>query len=74
MFETIIFSKPTIYIMSFIKFLKQVAKMGFGYGGGFILMIAAVGVFTQGQTTVGGILGLISIILLLFGVYSEREL
>lgn len=60
--------------MSFVSFLKQVLKMLFGYGGGFLLIIAGIFTFSQGNGVIGGILTVVGFLLALFGVYSEREL
>jgi len=60
--------------MGFLSFLGQVVKILFGYGLGFLLMIGGVGALGQGYNIIGGLVALFGFVLLLFGVYSEREL
>lgn len=60
--------------MSFTAFLGQVAKVLFGYGGGFIALMAAAGMAAQGYRSTAVVLGIIALVLMLFGVYSEGNL
>lgn len=60
--------------MSFTTFLAQVGKIALGYGAGMLLIIGAVSASAMGRTSMAAVMGLIGIILLLFGVYSERGL
>ena len=60
--------------MSFIESLKQVGKIGVGYLGGGFLMFAGLMLWVQQQSlAVASLLLIPGFLLLLFGVYSERQ-
>jgi len=61
--------------MSFLGFLKNVAKIGLGYVGGFILLFAGLMSFSFANNTVLSVLLVVAgVVLALFGVYTEREM
>lgn len=60
--------------MSFVNFLKSVAKIAFGFIGGFILLFAGIMTAAQGEQGIGYVAAFVGIILILYGVYNEREL
>ncbi|WP_312908483.1 hypothetical protein [Natronosalvus caseinilyticus] len=58
--------------MSFVRFLGWVAKLAFGYIGGFFLVFAGIMIAAQGSSIIGGLVGLAGFVLMLFGVYTEK--
>jgi len=60
--------------MGFGTFLKQVGKVAFGYGLGFLLSIAGIMTYSFGNTGTGAVLFIVGAVLVLFGVYSEKGL
>lgn len=46
----------------------------FGYGGGTLLILIGIFMMSVGNTIMGGILGIVGFVLMLFGIYSERGL
>lgn len=60
--------------MGFGAFLKQVGKVAFGYGLGFLLLISGIMSYSFGNAATGTALFIVGIVLLLFGVYSEKGL
>lgn len=59
--------------MSFVSFLKQVGKMGIGYGLGFLLLAFGLFAYSMQDNPLGILLAIIGFVLLLFGVYTERQ-
>lgn len=60
--------------MGFIDFLLQVGKAGFGFIGGIVgSMVGFIAVGGE-QVAIGGVILIISLILMLYGAYSVRQL
>lgn len=57
-----------------MAFLKQVTKMAVGYIGGIILVVSGVTAMILESTGAGALLLSLGVILILFGVYSERRM
>jgi|GEM_PF-6558229 len=59
--------------MSFATFAKNVGKMLFGYVGGFLVLFAGIFAHARGNE-LGMVVAVAGFILILFGVYVEREM
>lgn len=60
--------------MGFIDFLIGVAKVAFGYVFGGIVFFAGLMAYAQGEDVIGPIIAFVGIIIVLFGIYSEKNL
>lgn len=60
--------------MSFGQFLANVGKMAFGYVGGFVLFLTGSLTYSVNGSILGVIVAILGAILVLFGVYTEREM
>ena len=60
--------------MSFVNFLKQVGKLAVGYLGGAFLLIVGLIAMSFGSGISGGLVAIIGFVMLLFGVYTEKEM